>query len=164
MAKFQHIDLATFFFRSHFIKLSIVEKTCNEDLVYPNLIGNYWGTGILPNSCKPLHPVIVIMYKSIITGKGTDVPLYELEQEVCRIAKNLTSWQFLTIRLSPTIIHEAFPKTVKKSPRPLKRPLRIIKKLLRTITTCKSSIRCHPETVKTLLRIINIFLFIQINK
>ena len=73
------------------------------------------------------------------------VPLYELEQEVCRIAKNLTSWQFLTIRLSPTIIHEAFPKTVKKSPRPLKRPLRIIKKLLRTITTCQKFNKMPPR-------------------
>ena len=73
------------------------------------------------------------------------VPLYELEQEVCRIAKNLTSWQFLTIRLSPTIIHEAFPKTVKKSPRPLKRPLRIIKKLLRTITTCQTFNKMPPR-------------------
>ena len=79
-----------------------------------------------------------------VIGKGP-VPLYELEQEVCRIAKNLTSWQFLTIRLSPTIIHEAFPKTVKKSPRPLKRPLRIIKKLLRTITTCQKFNKMPPR-------------------
>ena len=33
------------------------------------------------------------------------VPLYEFEQEVCRTAKKLTSWQFLTIRLEVSSAH-----------------------------------------------------------
>ena len=88
---------------------------------------------------------LLVQIRIVGQGPKGPVPLYELEQEVCRIAKNLTSWQFLTIRLSPTIIHEAFPKTVKKSPRPLKRPLRIIKKLLRTITTCQKFNKMPPR-------------------
>ena len=33
------------------------------------------------------------------------VPLYEFEQEECRTAKKLTSWQFLTIRLLVSSAH-----------------------------------------------------------
>ena len=83
-------------------------------------------------------------------------------QEVCRTAKKLTPWQFLTIRLLVSSPHYYSRGIPKKPSRPLRTPLRIIKKLLRTITTCQKLNKMPPrnsqDAVKKLSTHCSIFL------
>ena len=90
-------------------------------------------------------PIIEVENGDWKTGFGPLSHFHEFEQEVCRRAKKLTSGQFLTIRLLISSAHYYSWGIPKKSSRPLRRPLRIIKKLLRTITTCQKLNKMPPR-------------------
>ena len=98
----------------HMMIIFIIQKICNlarlserrENLClsFMKKINSfkYWPV----QTIFPPIPAKEIFEKSKkVTRTKAPVPLYEFEQEVCRTAKKLTSWQFLTIRLLVSSAH-----------------------------------------------------------